>query len=99
MKDSEFQELLKSVDQARAIHKGQSPPSRTFHFDPAKVKKIRKKLHLTQAKFAAMICVSIGTLRNWEQGRTYPDGAALAFLRVAEVKPRAVLEALHSPKS
>ena len=96
MKGAEFQELLKSIDQARAIHREERPASRTFHFDPIKVKKIRKRLRLTQAKFAAMICISIGTLRNWEQGRTYPEGAAIALLRVAEAEPRAVLEALHT---
>jgi len=96
MKDAEFQELLKSIDQARAIHRGQRQPRRVFRFNPIKVKEIRKKLNLTQAEFAAMICISLGTLRNWEQGRTYPEGAAIALLRVAETRPKAVLEALHA---
>ena len=96
MKDTDFQEVLKSIEQVRGIHRGKRKPSRVFHFDPAQVKKIRQKLHLTQAKFAAMICISVGTLRNWEQGRTYPEGAALALLRVAEVKPAALLDALHA---
>ena len=99
MKDSDLQELLSSIDQAKAIHRGARKPSRVFHFDPVKVKKIRKKLRLTQAKFAAMICISIGTLRNWEQGRTYPEGAAIALLRVAEAEPRALLEALHTAQN
>lgn len=43
-----------------------------------------------------MLCVSLGTLRNWEQGRTYPEGAAIALLLVAESNPDAVLEALHA---
>ena len=51
---------------------------------------------LTQAEFAKMICVSLGTLRNWEQGRTYPEGAAIALLHVAESNPAAVLQALHA---
>ena len=96
MKGQDFQEMLKSIDQARAIHRGERKPSRVFHFDPLRVKKIRRKLHLTQAKFATMICVSVGTLRNWEQGRTYPEGAAIALLRVAEAEPRALLQALRS---
>ncbi len=96
MKNKDFQELLESIDHARAIHHGKRKPSRVFHFEPIKVKRIREKLGLSQAQFAQMLCVSLATLRNWEQGRTYPEGAAIALLRVAESKPEAVLEALHA---
>lgn len=95
MKKREFRELLQSIDQARAVHRGEGRPGRVFRYDPEKVRAIRLKLGLTQYKFAALLCVSLGTLRNWEQGRTAPEGAALALLRVAEAKPEAVLEALH----
>ena len=95
MKGRDFQELLQSIDQARAIHHGERRPGRVFRYEPAKVRAIRVRLGLTQHRFAAMLCVSLGTLRNWEQGRTAPEGAAVALLRVAEAKPEAVLEALH----
>ena len=95
MKNKEFRELLHSMDQARAIHHGERKPSRVFRYEPVKVRAIRMKLGLTQHKFAALLCVSLGTLRNWEQGRTAPEGAAIALLRVTEAKPEAVLEALH----
>lgn len=95
MKDNDFQDLLKSIDQAREIHKGKRSPSRVFKFEPMEVKKIRDKLHVSQPEFAIMIGVSVATLRNWEQGRTVPEGAARALLKVAAKKPRAVLEALH----
>lgn len=95
MKDNDFQDLLKSIDQMREIHKGNRKPSRVFKFAPVEVKKIRDKLHVSQPEFAIMIGVSVATLRNWEQGRTVPEGAAMALLKVAAKKPRAVLEALH----
>lgn len=95
MKDNDFQDLLKSIDQMREIHKGNRKPSRVFKFEPVEVKKIRDKLHVSQPEFAIMIGVSVATLRNWEQGRTVPEGAAMALLKVAAKKPRAVLEALH----
>ncbi len=95
MKDNDFQDLLKSIDQMREIHKGTRKPSRVFKFEPIEVKKIRDKLHVSQPEFAIMIGVSVATLRNWEQGRTVPEGAAMALLKVAAKKPRAVLEALH----
>lgn len=95
MKDKQFQELLGSIEQARAIHRGKRRPSRVFHYQPVKVRSIRRKLKLSQAEFAVLLCVSLGTLRNWEQGRTFPEGAAIALLRVAAYKPHVVLEALH----
>ena len=94
MKNTAFKDLLKSIDQARAIHAGKRKASRVFHIKPIEIKKIRRKLRISQTKFAQIIGVSAGTLRNWEQGRTYPDGAARALLRVAEVRPDAIVEAL-----
>jgi len=99
MKEKDFKRLLLSIKQAGEIRRGERKPSRIFYYEPVKVKAIRKKLGLTQAEFAKMICVSLATLRNWEQGRTYPEGAAIALLRVAESKPGAVLEALHFDKA
>jgi len=49
-----------------------------------------------EVQFATLIGVSAATLRNWEQGRTYPEGAARVLLRVAAHRPDAVLEALRS---
>ena len=94
MKKALFQKLLKSIDEAREIHSGKKKPSRTFHIEPLEIKSIRHKLHVSQGKFSRLIGISEGTLRNWEQGRTYPDGAARALLRVAAVRPDVILEAL-----
>jgi putative transcriptional regulator len=98
VKKENFEELLLSIKQAGEIMRGKREPSRVFRYASIEVKKIRAKLNLTQAEFAKMICVSPATLRNWEQGRTYPEGAAIALLRVADANPQAVLEALH-PKA
>jgi putative transcriptional regulator len=95
MKKSAFRELIQSIGEARDIHKGKRKPSRVFSFEPLEVKKIREKLQVSQPEFATMIGVSVATLRNWEQGRTTPEGAARALLKVAAKKPQAVLEALH----
>jgi len=58
------------------------------------VKVIRRRLHQSQDAFAAMIGVPVGTIRNWEQRRRRPTGAALALLRVCARAPKAVSEAL-----
>jgi putative transcriptional regulator len=44
-----------------------------------------------------MLGISVGTLRNWEQGRRKPEGPARALFRVAAVHPEAVLDALSRP--
>ena len=96
MKNNDFKDLLTSIDQVREIHKSKLKPGRIFKFSPVVVKNIRKKFHVSQAEFAYMIGVSIDTLQNWEQGRRRPDGPALALLKIAEVNPEIVMNALHA---
>ncbi len=57
-------------------------------------KLIRKRLHLTQEQFALQFGVPLGTLRDWEQGARQPEAAARTLLRVIEINPTAVIEAL-----
>ena len=61
---------------------------------PWKAKKIRALTDLSQPKFATILNVDVGTLRNWEQGRREPTGPAKALLRAIRNNPKAVLEAL-----
>jgi putative transcriptional regulator len=96
MKEADFKDLLKSIDEARGIKAGQRKPSRVIRFDPLEVKSVRRKLRVSQAQFAHLIGVSASTLRNWEQGRTYPEGAARALLKVAAKRPDIVLAALRA---
>lgn len=60
----------------------------------ARVKIIRRALHLTQEEFASRYLIPLGTLRDWEQGRTEPDQAARAYLRVIAKEPETVSRAL-----
>jgi putative transcriptional regulator len=55
---------------------------------------VRKKLELTQEEFARDFRIPIGSIRDWEQGRSRPDAAASAYLRVIEHDPAAVRRAL-----
>ena len=97
MRDDMFEELLESVRQGGAILRGDMEPSRSFQFDDEDVKQLRERMRLSQPRFAAMLGISVGTLRNWEQGRRRPEGPARALLRVAAVHPEAVLDALSRP--
>ncbi|MFC4654168.1 MULTISPECIES: NadS family protein [Rheinheimera] len=95
MKDSLFNELLESVQQMDEIVRGERQPSRETFVAAVKVKEIRQKTNLTQAAFAELIDVQLGTLRNWEQGRREPTGPAKALLRAIERDPEHVLAALN----
>lgn len=60
------------------------------------VSALRSFLGLTQEQLALAMGISVHTLRNWEQGRRYPDGPALALLRIAARHPRVILENVRS---
>jgi len=94
MRKRDFDRLVTSVKQAGAIRRREMKPSRVFEVSPARVKSIRARMGKSQTEFAMMIGVSVGTLRNWEQGRRRPEGPARALLVVAQAKPKAVEEAL-----
>ncbi len=96
MKKSDFNELLASVKEAGRIKRGRQSKSRQFAFPPLDIKRVRRKLNVSQAVFSHMIGVSVDTLQNWEQGRREPGGPARALLAVAARNPQAVLEALCS---
>jgi putative transcriptional regulator len=60
------------------------------------VKTLRRALGLTQEEFAARYQIPVGTLRDWEQGRTEPDRAARAYLKVIAHDPQNVQGALKA---
>jgi putative transcriptional regulator len=59
------------------------------------VRATRQRLRLSQAAFAAKFGFQPATLRNWEQGRTRPDGPARVLLAVIARHPEAVEDALR----
>jgi putative transcriptional regulator len=99
MKDEHFQELLESVRQGAAILRGELEPSRRFDLSELDVRTIRESLDLSQPRFAAMLGISVATLRNWEQGRRRPEGPARVLLQVAAKHPEAVLDTVATEMS
>jgi putative transcriptional regulator len=59
-----------------------------------RVKIIRRALKLSQEEFAARYHIPVGTLRDWEQGRSEPDAPGRAFLTVIAREPDMVRNAL-----
>jgi putative transcriptional regulator len=57
---------------------------------------LRRFVGLTQVEFARAMGISIHTLRGWEQGKSNPEGPAIALLRIAARHPRVIRENLRS---
>jgi putative transcriptional regulator len=60
-----------------------------------RIKTLRRALGLTQEEFAARYRIPVGTLRDWEQGRTEPDQPARAYLLAIAGDPEGVWRALN----
>ncbi len=95
MKNELFDELVESIREAGEIRQGQRSPSRAFVVDGPNVKQIRSSYDLSQRQFAAMLGISLGTLRNWEQGRRTPDGPARVLLQIAANHPEVILDVVR----
>ena len=57
------------------------------------VAEARARTGLSQDRFAALLGISARTLRDWEQGRRSPSGAARTLLRIAARHPEVLKEA------
>ena len=55
---------------------------------------IRSKTGLSQSAFARSIGISLGTLKNWEQGRRRPEGPARVLLALIAKRPSIVQDEL-----
>jgi putative transcriptional regulator len=90
MKDELFNELVTSVREGGKILRGKAKPARKFVIETPDVKKIRSNYKLSQNEFAALMGISVSTLRNWEQGRRTPEGSARVLLQVAAKHPEVI---------
>lgn len=93
-----FDKIKSGLNDARAYLDGTGDKRRyRVHVpDTIDVKKIRARLGLTQADFAATYGFAISAVRDWEQGRRQPDRSARILLKVVQKEPEAVARALTS---
>jgi len=94
MTDEEVHAAAMSDPDARPMTKEERQNARRVPH----VKTLRRALHLTQEEFASRFRIPLGTLRDWEQGRSEPDHTARAYLWVIANDPEAVQRALQ-PKA
>jgi len=97
MNDELFAELMASVEEAGRIARGEAEPARAFSVEreALDVAGIRESYRLSQSRFAALLGISVKTLRNWEQGRRAPAGPARVLLLVAAKHPEVVWDVVR----
>jgi len=91
-----FDEIMAGLEDAIAYAKGNRRRGRAHVVEvPAiDVRAARRKLGMSQDRFARSFGVSAATVRNWEQGRRRPEGPARVLLAVIDREPEAVRRAL-----
>jgi putative transcriptional regulator len=89
-------ELIEAMTEA--VTYAQGAAAARFHLPPGAidVRRIRDKLGLSQAVFAARFGFSAAAVQDWEQGRRRPEAAARTLLLVIDRSPEVVVEALHA---
>ena len=98
MRKELFDQLVESVREMKAIRAGRLKASRVTRAADLlggrtlNVADLRARFGLSQAKFAALLGISVNTLQNWEQRRRQPEGPARVLLRVAAAHPDALLD-------
>ena len=71
-------------------------PARVEGIRAGEVRKIRRKLKVSQAVFARLLNVPVVTEASWEVGRRNPSGAALRLLQIAKKEPEVLLTAAEA---
>jgi putative transcriptional regulator len=91
-----FDKIMEGLDDARAYLDGTADKSRYRVHVPAEVnvKKIRRRLGLSQEAFADKYGFTVSAVRDWEQGRRRPERSARILLKIVEREPEAVTRAL-----
>lgn len=93
-----FTKIKAGLDDARAYLDGSADMRRyRIHIpETIDVKKIRARLGLSQADFAATYGFALSAVRDWEQGRRKPERSARILLKIVQKEPEAVIRALAS---
>jgi putative transcriptional regulator len=91
-----FDMIMRGLDDVEDYLDGQGEGHVVHIPDEVDVKAIRRKLKLSQPKFAETFGFSVGRIRDWEQKRFPVDAPSRIFLTVIEREPVAVFRALSA---
>ncbi len=90
-----FDKIKAGLEDAIAHAEGKKTGAVVHTFSALDVKAIRRKTGLTQDRFSQALHISVGTLRNWEQGHRRPEGPAVALLKIVDADPVHAIEMLN----
>lgn len=102
---SVFDQIKAGLEDSIAFSKGKlslrtpelpSPPPKASSGDVAR---IRRKLRMSQAVFAALLNVSPKTVQSWEQGLREPSDAALRLLQLIGKSTERVWDLIELPRA
>jgi putative transcriptional regulator len=87
--------ILTGARQALAYARGELTEGFVVHVpEEFDVKALRRKLGMSQSRFAASFGFGLDAVPSWEQGRRRPEGAARVLLKVIEHDQDAVRRTL-----
>ncbi len=88
--------IIEGLEQAVAWTRGNNDRVRVtlVQVPEIDVRKVRRKMGLSQSQFATRFGFPPATLRNWEQGRARPDAPTRVLLAVIAKHPETVEEVL-----
>lgn len=105
MKQQDIKKVVKAVekdmaqqcpDLAGALGEMLAKKAKITHTpEQLKIIATRKRLKLTQGEFSRKINTPLGTLRDWEQGISQPNGAAIVLTELLNKNPQ-LLQDVHA---
>jgi len=94
-----FDDMRQALSDALAYERGMKVdlrvtelPSPPKPMKPREIRLIRKRLKVSQARFAHFLCVSPKAVQSWEQGTRRPQRTALRLLDIARKHPALLLK-------
>jgi transcriptional regulator with XRE-family HTH domain len=63
------------------------------------VRRVRRRLHMSQRRFAGLFGFPLPTLLHWERGDRRPTGAARVLLQVIAQNPQVVLSTVRKTRN
>lgn len=89
--------IIEGLEEAVAWTRGENEDARVtlVRAPEVDVREVRRKMGLSQARFAMKFGIPPATLRNWEQGRARPDAPTRVLLAVIAKHPEAVEDVLQ----
>ncbi len=87
--------IIQGLREAVAFANGEDTGAIVHIPEEINVRRIRKKLAMSQDTFATEFGFSVRTIQDWEQGRRVPTGPSRNLLFVIDKEPDAVRRALE----